>query len=210
MVALRHCARRGLVGPVTTRDPSTSHRDAALAASRDATLVVPAIGPDGRLFPAGKLDVHRTGQQHLAVSVFVFCGDHLLIQRRAAGKYHCAGMWANTCCTHPHWQETPAACASRRLREEVGMTLPLQARAVVEYCADVTNGLVENERVHVFEGAAKDMTVPTGFDRDEVAALRWVDRPTLRDEVAAAPHAFTPWLRIYLDRWTELGLRTAA
>ena len=51
----------------------------------EAELVVPAIAEDGTLYQAGKMEVHRLGLRHLAVSVFVFSGDHLLIQRRAAG-----------------------------------------------------------------------------------------------------------------------------
>ncbi len=48
-----------------------------------------------------KMDVHRRGLLHRAFSVFLFSGDRLLVQRRAAGKYHSAGLWANTCCSHP-------------------------------------------------------------------------------------------------------------
>jgi isopentenyl-diphosphate delta-isomerase len=119
-------------------------------------------------------------------------------------------MWANTCCTHPHWGESAEACAHRRLREEVGIQLPLAARGIVDYRAEVTNGLIENERVHIFEGVAADMTLPAGFDRDEVAELRWTDRASLRAAIAADPALHTPWLRIYLDRWDELALRAVA
>jgi isopentenyl-diphosphate delta-isomerase len=172
-------------------------------------LAIPAIDAHGRLFPMDKMEAHRTGQKHLAVSVFVFDGDRLLIQRRAEGKYHCGGLWANTCCTHPYWGEASAACAVRRLREEVGLCLPLVERAIVEYRAAVTNGLVENERVHVFEGVIEAPVPLDRFDRDEVAALRWISRNDLIAEVARDPGRFTPWLRIYLSRWTELALRAA-
>jgi isopentenyl-diphosphate delta-isomerase len=178
--------------------------------AESARIDIPAIGADGNLFPIEKLEAHRIGQKHLAVSVFVFCGDRLLIQQRAEGKYHCGGLWANTCCTHPNWRETPAACAARRLREEVGLELPLVERAVVEYRAGVTNGLVENERVHVFEGTLDRPLIPDGVDPDEVMAVRWVSRAALAAEVARDPSRFTPWLRIYLDRWPELALRGAA
>ena len=176
----------------------------SLAAVPTTWSIIPAIADDGRLFPIEKMEAHRTGQKHLAVSVFVFCGDRLLIQQRAAGKYHCGGMWANTCCTHPYWDETPAACAMRRLPEEVGLELPLAERAVVDYRADVTNGLVENERVHVFEGELARPVLPANFDRSEVSALRWISRSELMREVEAKPEAFTPWLRIYIQRWPEL------
>jgi isopentenyl-diphosphate Delta-isomerase len=173
-----------------------------LNTSRDA---IPAIAADGTLFAAEKMDVHRSGQQHLAVSVFVFSQGRLLIQKRAAGKYHCAGQWANTCCTHPHWGESVEACARRRLREEVGLELELTPRSVIDYRAEVTNGLIENERVHVFEGELGAPVSPI-FNRQEVAELRWIALGDLLREASRSPAAFTPWLRIYLQRWDELGL----
>jgi isopentenyl-diphosphate delta-isomerase len=179
------------------------------AAGIDELLVIPAIAPDGSLFPIGKMEAHRQGQQHLAVSVFVFAGDKLLIQQRADGKYHCGGQWANTCCSHPHWGETPADCANRRLGEEVGLALPLAFRSIVEYQADVGTGLIENERVHVFRGELDETADVSGFDPAEVQAVRWVHPRDLMREADMKPGLFTPWLRIYLQRWSELGLRTA-
>ncbi len=187
--------------------PST--REARRPATDDH-LVIPAIASDGSLFPIDKLEAHRRGQKHLAVSVFVFSGDKLLLQQRADGKYHCGGLWANTCCTHPHWDEPALACANRRLHEELGLTLALQPCAVVDYSADVGNGLTENERVHVFRG---DMLAPievSSFNNTEVQAVAWTDFNELRHQVARQPERFTPWLRIYLDRWSELALRPAA
>ncbi len=186
--------------------------NAALAGAgpADADPVIPAIAADGTLFQIGKLEAHRRGQKHLAVSVFVFAREKLLIQQRADGKYHCGGLWANTCCTHPHWNETPADCARRRLFEEVGLTLDLRPGAVVDYRADVGGGLVENERVHIFRG---DLSAPVellGFNRDEVQDWAWVGQDELRGLDEADPLRFTPWLRIYLDRWSELDLRPAA
>ena len=171
---------------------------------------IPAIAADGSLFAIGKLEAHRRGQQHLAVSVFVFSGDRLLIQQRADGKYHSGGLWANSCCTHPHWGESPSDCAGRRLFEELGVTLPLKARSIVDYHADVGNGLIENERVHIFRGDAAGPIDVANFNREEVQAVAWVDEQALRSAVAAEPGRYTPWLRIYLDRWSELALRPAA
>ena len=175
----------------------------------DERLVIPAIAADGSLFPIGKMEAHRQGQKHLAVSVFVFAGDKLLIQRRAESKYHCGGQWANTCCSHPHWGETPAQCASRRLGEEVGLALPLAFRSIVEYQADVGAGLIENERVHVYRGDLAEDADLGGFDPAEVQEVRWVRTAELIDEAAREPGRFTPWLRIYLDRWSELALLPA-
>jgi isopentenyl-diphosphate Delta-isomerase len=176
----------------------------------DLGLMIPAIADNGAMFPIDKLEAHRRGQKHLAVSVFVFAGDKLLIQRRAGGKYHCGGLWANTCCTHPHWGESTIDCAHRRLVEEVGLALALQPRGIVDYSADVGNGLVENERVHVFRGDVAASFEVLDFNRDEVQELAWIAEDILRRQVAEQPSRFTPWIRIYLDRWSELSLRPAA
>ena len=169
-------------------------------------LLIPGIGSDGALFPIAKMEAHRQGALHLAVSVFVMSGDALLLQRRALSKYHCGGLWANSCCSHPSWGEPPAESASRRLREELGLTLPLKACGIIEYQADVTNGLREHERVHVFRGDAAHVLLPVSPDPTEVSDIRWMRLAALRRDMSEQPQAYAPWFRIYLSRWSELGL----
>lgn len=165
------------------------------------TITIPAIAEDGTLYPVEKLEAHRLGLRHLAISVFVVDGDLVLLQRRALGKYHSAGQWANACCTHPHWGENPADAAPRRLAEELGCpALPLEPRGVIEYRADVGGGLTEHEVVHLFVAEAGAATLPLAPDPEEVAETRWVSLHAMRAWVAETPEAFTPWLRIYLAR----------
>jgi len=153
---------------------------------------------DGALAPADKLEVHRRGLRHPAISVFVMAGERTLIQRRALGKYHTPGLWANAVCTHPHWGEDMAAAAVRRLREELGITgLALRARDSVEYRAEVGGGLIEHEVVALFTAEAAP-GLALAPDPGEVMDVRWVGLGQLRAEIAADPAAFTPWLRIYL------------
>ena len=161
------------------------------------TIMIPAW-VDGDLTPVEKLDVHKRGLRHKAVSVFAMDGDKVLIQQRAMSKYHTPGLWANTCCTHPAWDEASLDCAHRRLNEELGITgLGLEHRGQVEYRADVGGGLTEHEVVEVFVAEAGP-AMPLDPNPDEVMDTRWVSPAALSDEISANPDSFTPWLRIYL------------
>ncbi|MEM6637835.1 MAG: isopentenyl-diphosphate Delta-isomerase [Pseudomonadota bacterium] len=154
---------------------------------------------NGTLIPVEKLDVHRRGLKHKAVSVFVLNGDKVLIQRRALGKYHTPGLWANTCCTHPDWDEPSGDCAVRRLRQELGIEGLVPAlRDTVEYRADVGGGLIEHEVVDIFTADAPSNLLIEP-NPDEVMEVRWTGIYDLAAEVGRHKDRFTPWLRIYLD-----------
>jgi len=161
------------------------------------TELVPAW-VDGTLTPVEKLEVHRRGLKHLAISVFVMNGDRTLLQRRALSKYHTPGLWTNSCCTHPRWGELPAVCAERRLEEELGITgLALHRAGGTEYRAEVGNGLIEHEVVDLFVGQADD-SLFIEPNPDEVMETAWVTLRDLSARIEADPSRFTPWLRIYL------------
>lgn len=158
---------------------------------------------NGVLTPVEKLDAHVRGLRHKAVSVFVMHGSEVLIQQRAAGKYHTPLMWANTCCTHPHWGEDSAECAVRRLNEELGMTgIYPSHRGTLEYRADVGHDLIEHEVVDVFVAVCNPRP-PVNPNPDEVAATEWVDYYELKARVERHPEKFTPWLRIYMTEHAD-------
>jgi isopentenyl-diphosphate delta-isomerase len=172
----------------------------------EAETIIPAVAEDGSLFPVEKMEAHRRGLLHQAVSVFVFSGEEMLIQRRAIGKYHSGGQWANTCCSHPNWGETLQDAAARRLREELGFDSFLIPANVITYRAGVGRGLIEHERVQVFYGRAEKTRLRIVADPGEVKETRWVSRPVLEAEITTRPDDFAPWLRLYIQRWPELGL----
>ena len=173
------------------------------------TIMIPAW-QDGALQPVEKLAAHQMGLKHRAVSIFVMAEDHILIQQRALGKYHTPGMWANSCCTHPHWAEDPLICARRRLDEELGMTgLDLAPRGEVEYRAEVGNGLIEHEVVQVYVAQAQ-FSLSMALNPNEVQAVKWVTRQDLRQELDRTPTSFTPWLHIYMTQHSDLIFGTKA
>jgi len=166
------------------------------------TVMIPAW-VDGVLTPVEKLDAHVKGLRHKAVSVFVMRGDEVLIQQRALGKYHTPGLWANTCCTHPNWDEAPLDCANRRLQEELGITgLSPVHRDRIEYRADVGGGLTEHEVVDLYTAVATP-SMPLVPNPDEVMDTRWISIADLMSEASDHPERFTPWIRIYLDEHNE-------
>lgn len=163
----------------------------------DAPLIPAWV--NGELTPVGKLRAHLDGLRHKAVSVFILHENQLLIQRRAMGKYHTPGLWANTCCTHPHWDEPPEVCAHRRLEEELGIKgLDLVYRDQVEYRADVGGGLIEHELVDIFL-ATPNYRIALTPNPDEVMDVAWVKMDDLLIQIRETPDIFTPWLRIYLE-----------
>ena len=159
---------------------------------------------NGVLKPVEKLSVHERGLKHLAISVFLIAEGKILMQRRALSKYHTPGLWANTCCTHPHWQEDTMTAAVRRLDDELGITkISLQQRGTIEYRADVPPNLIEHEVADIFVGRCK-IDHPIKPNPEEVMETRWMSRGELSDAIASSPSSFTPWVKIYMAEHVDL------
>lgn len=145
-----------------------------------------------------KLRAHLEGRLHRALSVFVLNErGELLLQRRAAGKYHSGGLWTNTCCSHPRPGEPVDQAARRRLREEMGIDCALAPAFAFTYRAQVGPGLVEHEFDHLFAGRWDGDPAP---DPDEVDGWRWVPLADIQREVRETPERFTAWFRMLVSR----------
>ena len=162
--------------------------------------MITAIADDGSLFPIEKLEAHVRNIPHVAISVFIVRDDRLLLQKRAAEKYHSGLLWANTCCSHPRWNETVENCAPRRLQEELGWTVPLERFGEIAYSADVGGGLYENEIAHCFIAKVTDDVPLDIFDPHEVAALEWATLDQIDRRMSDNPERFSQWFRIYMTR----------
>ena len=169
-------------------------------------LVVLVDADDCSIGTIGKLEAHRRGLLHRAISVVVRDGrNRLLLQQRASSKYHSGGLWANTCCSHPRPGEAVADAAARRLVEEMGFACSLSFLFPMRYCAPVSNGLVENELVHVFGGQFDGTPEP---DPHEVMAWCWKHPTELADELDKQAEIYTVWFRKYCqEHWDVLSGR---
>ena len=154
------------------------------------------------LKPIDKLEVHQRGLKHMAVSVFIMAGSETLIQRRSMIKYHTPGLWANACCTHPHWKEASEKCAVRRVKEELGVSnIDLKHQNQVVYKADVGNSLLEYEVVEIFLAKIEEKSLlKLNLNPLEVMDTRWVNIEKLQMEITHNSKIFTPWFKIYIKQ----------
>jgi isopentenyl-diphosphate Delta-isomerase len=146
-----------------------------------------------------KLQAHKEGLLHRALSVFIFNAEHeMLIHKRAEGKYHSGGLWTNACCSHPRPGEPIMDAAMRRLPEEMGITCDLKEAFCLLYHAQVGPSLVEHEFDHVFIGTYTGEKISP--DPSEVAAYRWINVPDLLEEMSHAPKTFTAWFHLAVPK----------
>jgi isopentenyl-diphosphate delta-isomerase len=148
-----------------------------------------------------KLRAHREARLHRAISVFIFNSKkELLLQQRAAGKYHSSLLWTNTSCSHPRPGESASDAATRRLYEEMGLKCPLKEIFTFTYKATLDNHLTEHEFDHVFSGICDDIPEP---DASEVAAWKYINLDALQADISQHPEQYTEWFKICLKDWSH-------
>lgn len=167
--------------------------------SRDAVDVILVDDEDRAIGLCDKLEAHRRGLLHRAVSVFAFTTDgRLVMQRRAPGKYHSGGLWSNSACTHPREGESLEDAARRGVREELGTDVDtLRYAFPLLYRAEVGDALIEHEYDHVFLG---EIGGPLRAIPGEVDAIDAVPIDDMVLAATAEPSRFTPWFRLLVAR----------
>jgi len=140
-----------------------------------------------------KLEAHKKGLLHRAISVFIFNpAGEMLIQQRPKEKYHSGGLWSNTVCSHPKPGEKYLTAAHRRLKEEMGFDCPLQKRGVFIYKKEFDNGLTENEYDCIFVGEYNGEVKP---NPNECADYKWLKMSDLKADIAKNPQVYTYWFK---------------
>ncbi|MFN8255982.1 MAG: isopentenyl-diphosphate Delta-isomerase [Bacteroidales bacterium] len=140
-----------------------------------------------------KLEVHKKGILHRAISVFVFNSKgEWLLQQRASDKYHSGGLWTNTCCSHPAPGESTAVAAERRLIQEMGMHCSLKPVFNFIYRDELDNNLTEHELDHVFVGYSDD--IPK-INTAEVKDYAYIDFGEIENKVRQRPDLYTAWFK---------------
>lgn len=122
----------------------------------------------------------------------------MLLQKRAAEKYHSPNQWTNAVCSHPRIDETYEEAAHRRLKEELGIETDLSEKFYFIYKADVGGNLWEHELDYVFTG---NYNGEFHLNGEEVSEIRYISMENLEKELAEHPENFTEWFKIILQEY---------
>jgi isopentenyl-diphosphate Delta-isomerase len=164
----------------------------------DVILVDENDNPIGEM---GKMEVHEKAVLHRAFSIFIFnAKGEMLLQKRADNKYHSAGLWTNTCCSHPRPGEETLPAAQKRLQEEMGFSTTLSKAFSFIYKAPFDNGLTEHEYDHVFTGTYNGLVQP---NPQEVSDYCYQSIKQIKSNIETHPGHFTEWFKIALPKLEE-------
>lgn len=148
-----------------------------------------------------KLEAHEKALLHRAFSVFIFnTKNELMLQQRAAHKYHSPLLWTNTCCSHQRVGESNIEAGKRRLQEEMGFETELKESISFIYKAPFDNGLTEHEYDHILIGTYDDAPV---INPDEVADWKWMTLEDVKSDMAQQPEIYTEWFKIIFDKFYQ-------
>lgn len=183
--------------------------DCAIMADSDALILVDEA--DCRVGHMSKALCHSgRGVLHRAFSLLIFNGrGELLVQQRSASKRLWPLYWSNSCCSHPHRNESMDVATRRRLREELGLSCALRFLYKFQYHAQFDETGAEHELCSVFIGRTE--STPR-IDPTEIHDWRWVGPEVLQAEMSGPDSSkFTPWFRLEWTRiWADHRLELAA
>ena len=157
-------------------------------------LVVLVDKNDNQIGLMPKMEANEKAVLHRAFSVFTFNNKgELLLQQRAAHKYHSPLLWTNTCCSHQREGETNIEAGKRRLQEEMGFTTELKEVFSFIYKAPFENGLTEHELDHVMVG---DFDGEPNINKEEVESYKWMLLEDVKNNIENNPDIYTEWFKI--------------
>lgn len=170
-------------------------------------LVVLVDEQDNQLGLMPKMEAHENAVLHRAFSVFVFNDQgELMLQQRAADKYHSPLLWTNTCCSHQRDGETSLEAGKRRLQEEMGFVCELEEIFSFVYKAPFDNGLTEHELDHVMVGTYNG---EPNINPEEVESHKWMSLEDVKKDIEQNPNEYTAWFKIiFQESYSKLKVRS--
>ncbi len=146
-----------------------------------------------------KLEAHEKAVLHRAFSIFILNDkNEVMLQQRAAHKYHSPLLWTNTCCSHQRVGESNIQAGTRRLQEEMGFVTDIKELFHFIYKAPFDNGLTEHELDHVMIGYSNQEPL---INEDEVASWKWMSTADIKNDIRNSPELYTEWFKIIFQKF---------
>jgi isopentenyldiphosphate isomerase len=151
-------------------------------------------------------DVHRDGDWHRAVHVWIINGKgELLLQRRAKEKEAYPDKWDISSAGHICAGDDPITSAMREMEEELGLVLE---ERYFEYLFTVKNQIVLHEGAYINNELDDIYLVTMEVDiaaltlqQEEVSAVQWMDFAEYEKHIDAQDPEYVPLRGEYKKRF---------
>jgi len=143
-------------------------------------------------------EVHRLGLKHRATHVLVFNSrGEVFLQKRSMQKDRQPGVWDSSASGHVDSGEEYDACATRELREEIGLVLtqPLERMFKVAGCEET-----DQEFVWVYRCQSDG---PFDLNAEEIERGDWFAPEKVTQWIRERPQDFAP---AFVFIWSKLKL----
>ena len=165
-----------------------------------------------------KVNCHlNEGKLHRAFSVLLFDSNNkLLIQQRADEKITFPSIWANSCCSHPLYQngeqngiEGAKSAAIRKLTQELGIQMgkiklgDLNFITKMHYKSRADEKWIEHEVDYIF---VVKMDVQINPNSNEIQRIKYVDKKELDNLFEMSNNGdvkIGPWFRLIRNHFLD-------
>uniref|UniRef100_A0A0K0E6L1 isopentenyl-diphosphate Delta-isomerase n=1 Tax=Strongyloides stercoralis TaxID=6248 RepID=A0A0K0E6L1_STRER len=168
----------------------------------------------------GKVECHKQPLSlHRAFSIFLFNNEKkLMLQKRSLNKVTFPGVWSNTCCSHPLYNDKEItekdnkgikAAASRRMGQELGLwniqedKFEVAGRFLYRAVMDDVWGEFELD----YSLILRNIDIPKKYtlNKDEVDEVKFVNFVELQNMIRGGEE-FSPWFILFnkhgfLEKW---------
>lgn len=182
-------------------------------------VYLPLVDTQGNIIGLSEKNyAHQNALLHLAFSVFLFRVNEkeeieFLFQQRSLKKYHCPGLWANSCCSHPKSYLSMLSDLQKRVQEELGLRIEQNTLVLLKsfyYKEQVSSEMFECEQDYFFVSPYLPH-YSIDPNPEEVHAVKWVPFDSLEDFTSNNP--CVPWLpyllkllgkkKFFIDLWKQ-------
>jgi len=146
--------------------------------------------------------VHRDGDWHRSVHVWILNGDKLLFQKRAPQKDSHPNEWDISCAGHVSAGETSLEAAKKELEEELGFVAReedlIKIFSMHDSDVQYDGKFISNEIADIYLVQSKQKIESFSLQVEEVTELKWMPLEEVERLVSEQPLGYVP-------NWEEMA-----